>query len=255
MTAKEYLSLVDNWEDPYPKPVVEKHENFYVVRDDLLEGGSKVRCLDYLISSRDDVDEWVYGSSPVGGYGQISIAFLCKKYGKKATIVAPERKRSGPTPYQQKALDLGANYLWIKSPAMLSVTRKRAKDYADEKQNRFELPFGLAHPTVLGSFIKVARNLPIKPKEFWTVASSGQLNRGLQLAFPDAQANMVQVGRKLKDKDIGNAKLHISEYKFEQEVKEWFRPPFPSVPNYDAKCWRFMQLYGSEDALFWNIGA
>ena len=255
MSPEEYIELVSDWEDPYPTPVIEKHNKFLVLRDDLLEGGSKIRFLDFLIQSKTDVKEWVYGSSPAGGYGQISISFLCKKYGKQAVIVAPERKKSGATLYQQKAIDLGAKYIWIKSPAMLSVTLKRARDYVSEKPlSRCELPFGLAHPSVIGSLIKVARNLPIKPKEFWTVASSGQLNFGLQLAFPDAQANMVQVGRKLKERDIGRAKLYISEYKFDQEVKEWFRPPFPSDPSYDAKGWRFMELYGNEDALFWNVG-
>ena len=36
MTADEYLSLVKDWEDPYPKPVIEKHDRFLVVRNDLL---------------------------------------------------------------------------------------------------------------------------------------------------------------------------------------------------------------------------
>jgi hypothetical protein len=100
MTAEEYLELVSDWEDPYPTPVIEKHNNYFVLRDDLLEGGSKIRFLDFLIQSKTDVEEWVYGSSPAGGYGQISISFLCKKYGKQAVIVAPERKKT--LKFQQK---------------------------------------------------------------------------------------------------------------------------------------------------------
>ena len=33
----------------FPKLVIEEHEGFYVVRDDLLEGGSKRRFVDRLI--------------------------------------------------------------------------------------------------------------------------------------------------------------------------------------------------------------
>ena len=55
-----FLDLVRDWEDPNPAPVVEKHKGIYVVRDDLLEGGSKVRFADKLIKDS-TVKEFVYG--------------------------------------------------------------------------------------------------------------------------------------------------------------------------------------------------
>ena len=39
--------LLGDWVDPYPAPVIEKHEGINVVRDDLLEGGSKQRFTDF----------------------------------------------------------------------------------------------------------------------------------------------------------------------------------------------------------------
>jgi hypothetical protein len=32
MTAEKYLELVSDWEDPYPTPVIEKHNKFLVLR-------------------------------------------------------------------------------------------------------------------------------------------------------------------------------------------------------------------------------
>jgi len=58
----ETLVLPDlgNWEDPFPAPRVEKVGKFYVVRDYLLEYGSKIRFLDYFVSTSDE-KEFVYG--------------------------------------------------------------------------------------------------------------------------------------------------------------------------------------------------
>jgi len=78
MTADDYLSLIGDWKDPNPEPVVEEHDGFLVVRDDLLGGGSKIRFADYLIRNDDNIKEWVYGSSPATGYAQISLGHLCK---------------------------------------------------------------------------------------------------------------------------------------------------------------------------------
>ena len=172
-----------------------------------------------------------------------------------------KRDEKNLTEYQKRGIELGVDYHWVEN-GMLTVTQKRAKDYAAESPNREVLPLGLEHPTVLGSIIKVARQLPIKPSEVWTVGSSGTLNRGLQLAWPDAKIHVVSVGHTMNEREIGRAIYHRSEYKFDQPVKEEEMPPFPSAPTYDAKAWKFIQelsdnkLYGDTGTtLFWNVGA
>ena len=119
------------------------------------------------------------------------------------------------------------------------------------------LPLGLEHPSVLGSIIKVARNLPVTPNEVWTVGSSGTLNRGLQFAWPHATIHVVSVGHTMNEREIGRAIYHRSEYKFDQPVKVEEMPPFPSAPTYDAKAWKFIQELSDKKGttLFWNVGA
>lgn len=57
------------------------------------------------------------------------------------------------------------------------------------------------------------------PKEVWTVASSGTLKRGLQLAFPSAKFFAVQTGHSLKVESAGRAEVHVSPYKYDKPVR------------------------------------
>ena len=246
---EEEFDLGD-WKDPNPDPVIEEHKGFLIVRDDLLGGGSKVRFADYLITSNPEVEEWVYGSSPATGYAQISLSCLCRKYGKKSVIFMADRSVEKRHPYQLQAIDEGAIMHWIPN-GMLSVTEKRARDYvSDSPTSRRLLPIGFDHPSVLASVVRVAQSMDVKPREVWTVGSSGTLTRGLQLAWPDAEFHCVRVGH---SGEYGRAKIYKSTYAFNKATK--VLPPFPSAPTYDAKAWEFMLEHASPGALFWNVGA
>ena len=257
-SAEYYLQIVKDWIDPNPEPVLKMHEDYIVLRDDRLGAGTKVRGIDYLIGHMPEfkeTKEWVFGSCPATGYAQISLPVVCSKYDKKAVLFMAERKRENLHGYQIKGLSLGADYRWVPN-GMLNVTQKRAKDYVNENSTeRALLPLGLEHPSVIGSFIKVARALHLNPKEVWSVGSSGTLNRSLQLAWPDAEIHVVSVGHNMKEREIGRAIYHRSELKFDRPVKPEDAPPFPSAPTYDAKAWKFIREHAAPGALFWNVGA
>jgi hypothetical protein len=264
-TAENYLDLTPGWIDPWNKPQIYLHDNIYVVRDDLLNVGSKVRGADYLIGHSDpSVKEWVYGSSATG-YAQISIAASCRLYNIKPVMFAAQRNEENIHRYQKMAIGLGAEFKWVKM-GMLNVVQKRARDYvAENPQDRKLLPFGLDDPLVISCFIKVARDivrngLMDRPNEIWTVGGSGTLSRSLQLAFPQAEVHLVATGHNLTDRELGRAMLHKSKYKYNQDVKIKEAPPFPSVPEYDAKVWHPMQewhkAFGRKDpVMVWNVGA
>jgi len=254
--ADDYLSTVNSWTDPNPAPVIYYHNGFHVVRDDYLTYGSKIRFLDHYVKTS-SYSELVYGSSPAQGYGQISLGYLCKLYGKKAVIFMAERSTGKLHLYQERAIGLGVDIRWVKM-GMLTVTEKRAKDYVKEDpKNRTLLPMGLCHPTSMGSIIKVARSLSIVPDHVWVAAGSGTLARGLSYAWPNAEIHAVSVGHKLSDEELGRCTLHLTNYKFQQDCKESERPPYPSVPNYDAKVWKVAHENAdlSKLNLIWNVGA
>ena len=249
-TIEEYLSLINDWEDSLPSPMIEEHEGIQVVRDDLLGGGSKIRFADYLVQSQPEIEEWVYGSSPATGYAQISLSYLCLKYGKKAVIFMAERAWDKLHDYQIEALKAGADMKWVPN-GMLSVTEKRARDYVEQDPKvRRLLPIGFHHDTVIASIVRVALSMDVRPNEVWTVGSSGTLTRGLQLAWPDADFHCVTVGHK---GDYGRAKTYRCEIPFNKPAK--LIPPFPSAITYDAKAWEYIKQHASPGALFWNVGA
>lgn len=264
MKAEDYLELIGNWVDPNPIPVIVEHDGIHVVRDDLLEVGSKARAGDYIIGhdpNYSHIKEWVYGSSPATGYAQMSLPYICNKYGKKAVIFMAARSPDKLHEYQKKAIALGADMRWV-NMGMLAVTEKRARDYVSKSpETRALLPIGLNHPTAIACLIRVARSLPIVPDEVWSIGSSGTLSRSLQLAFPEAVVHVVSAGgHQMSDEEKGRAIFHETSYKFTQAVKAQDTPPFPSAPTYDGKCWSVMKKWHAEHGcgktvLFWNVGA
>jgi hypothetical protein len=248
-----YLNKVKDWTDPNPPPVVEQHDGVYVVRDDFLVGGTKERIYDYMVQN-DPAKEWVYGGGSRWGYGQIGLAAVCKKYGKRATVFIAAAKELHPS--SVKAQELGCQIIPC-NMGMLTVTQGRARKYvAEDPQHRKLVEFS-GDPAVIGSVIKVARTIPFEPDEVWSVAGSGVLNRGLQLAFPNAKCYAVSIGHNLSVEERGRAEIIKHPLPFAQECKSQYRPPFPSSPNYDAKAWWYVQNHSdkSKRVLFWNVGA
>lgn len=107
-----------------PDPILEEHDGFTVVRDDLLPGGTKRRAFLPYISSKPDIEEWVY-ASPRFGYAQLALAYICKDLGKKATVIVPKGKRSWLTDKSEK---LGANIIEVPM-GFLSHCKSAAKKY------------------------------------------------------------------------------------------------------------------------------
>lgn len=249
-----YLRKLHSWSDPYPTPLIKNYEGFQVVRDDLLGVGSKVRFIDALLWRHPEIEEWVYGSCPAQGYGQVSLAAACKRHHKEAVLFMAARAKKNWLPQQKQGMILGGTYMWIKN-GFLPVTEKRARDYVDKHPfSRRLLTLGLNDPTIQAAIVKVARALPAqKIEEIWTVGGSGVLSRSLQMAFPKARVNVVSVGHNLRWEEIGRAKLWRHPLKFTQDVPKEELPPYPSLRNYDAKVWTFAKKYGSPGALIWNV--
>lgn len=232
-----------------PNPIVERHGRFWVVRDDLLPGGTKRRFLYRFLSAQPNVKEWVY-ASPRVGYAQVALAHVTKDLGIKGTVVLPKGKHFHLT---TEAISLGANIIEVPM-GFLTHIQHVAKKYVEETEGSQLLPFGLDHPVIVDEISRVANTLPIKPKEVWTCISSGVLSRGLQKAWPDAKVYGVLTGHGTSDKERGRAEVIKSKYKFNQKCKLNEKPPFPSSDYYDSKVWSIMQEMAGDDALFWNVG-
>ena len=248
--------------EPYsfPKVVIEKHEDIYVVREDLLEGGSKRRFIDRYVREEIEkgAEEFVFGGAPATGYAPMSLTLQAKHYGADATFFMAKRSLDNLHEYQKKALEYGANIQWV-NMGMLNVTLSRAKKYYEEDTfKRRNFPLGLEDERVIEDIETLAREIREEWKdkfsEIWTVGSSGTLSRGLQRAFPELEVHVISVGHKMSEREIGRAKFYKSPYKFDKPIKPIEAPPFPSAPTYDAKAWPFLKEFAKPNAMFWNVG-
>ena len=105
MESEEYLSLVKDWVDPWPEPVIKNYDGINVVRDDLLNAGAKVRFVDYFIKTLPiNIKEVVYGACPANGYAQISLPIVCNRYDKKTVLFMAERSMDKLHPYHTRGM-------------------------------------------------------------------------------------------------------------------------------------------------------
>jgi len=235
-------------------PVVIKHDNFRVVRDDLLPGGTKVRLAKALFDAYPDKTCFAYGGGVAAGMAQVALAQACKQFNKEFHMWLA--KRNELHPYTKRAVELGMHLHELKM-GMLSVTRARSREFAAAREDCLDIPMGLDIEPCLAELERVGRNVSKQlggdPKECWSVAASGTLTRGLQRAWPKTKFFAVQIGHKLNQADVGRAELIVCPLKFQQKPKKEDRPPFPAVPEYDQKAWKYMKEMACRNALFWNV--
>lgn len=231
---------------PLPPPPVHRHDGLLVVRDDLIEGGTKARYLGALFLTADEV---CY-ASPAEGGAQTALAYVAREMGKRATIFVPRRLE--PHARAIMAKRLGATVRQIK-PGYLSVLQSRARDYCARTGARLA-PFGMDVPEASAAIAAAALATGLEPDEVWCAAGSGVLARGLARAWPDARLRVVQVGRALTPAEVAGARIFRSPIAFAKRQPRERMPPFPSDPHYDAKAWDIaVKEHGSGRVVFWNV--
>ena len=247
---KCYLKYLKDWIDPFGLPEVVDHEGFMVVRDDLIEFGSKCRFGDYLVKNCTK-DTLVY-VQPRCGFAGISLSYLANKYNKRLVLFMPSSKEISD--HQAICIERGAIPKFRRIAAMPNLN-KIAKKWAEDN-NAFFIPLGLVHMTVTAAIINTCDRI-IKhygcPKQVWCAISTGVLSRGLQIGFHKAEFHSVAVARNLKEGELGRSKVYSHPKAFTSNVDLDHKPPFPSASNYDAKVWQYMKELGQPGALMWNV--
>lgn len=239
-TKDEYLEMVKDFKSYFEDPIIENYNGINVVRDDLISVGSKARFGEALIANcKSDTIVYV---QPRFGFAGISLTKLCKMYDKKLVLFMPSSKEISD--HQAYCIENGCEYHFYRIAAMPNLNRI-AKKWADQN-GAFFIPLGLQHELVTAMIVKVASKIK-EPPSFWTAFSTGVLNRGLQIAWPNSIANGVAVSRNVLEGEKGRANIISSSLIFSQNSK--VLPPFPSASNYDAKVWEFLK----DGDLFWNV--
>jgi cysteine synthase len=230
-------------------PIIKNHYGVHVVRDDLLEGGTKSVLMKHM--DKPEIKEFVYASPVYGGF-QIAISAYCKKVGKKATIFCAKRNIKHPNTV--KCLEYGANVIEVEYGYM-SVIEKKAREYCLNKEGVHKIIFGAKteeNKKILGQRIKYALDY-VNPDEIWVAIGSGLLvSAMMDNILPHMRVYGVQVGA---DPDLEfHDNLTVIKYPKSFDKVSKLKIEFSSMPNYDLKAFELcLKHKGTGKILFWNV--
>ncbi|MEJ7610656.1 MAG: pyridoxal-phosphate dependent enzyme [Ferruginibacter sp.] len=228
---------------------IEIHNDVYVLRDDLLPGGTKSIFLPSVLDNAKDC--FVY-ASPVYGGMQIALALYATSIGKKAVIFSAKRNK----PHANSLKVKEASGLVYQVPVgYLTVCQARAREYA-EKNNGQLISFGANYPAAIDAIAarmkQVTSSLGFEPDEIFCAAGSGTLLAGIVQGTATAKVKAVQVGAELPVQS--NERVSILPYHKPFEYESRTVAPFPSCANYDLKAWEYCLKYKTgQKVLFWNV--
>ncbi len=255
-----------------PPAILEKFElgerNFFVVRDDLLPGGSKQRACGEMLQefSKGGFESFVY-ASPFAGFAQVALAFVGSVLGFKIHIIC-ERDR-GPKPeldgkhrFTRLAEKYGAQITLVDT-----LAQAETKAFQEASMKIAKIPLGFSCKEFSQAFerelalqwAEISKQIGEAPRTIWLPVGSGTLLGVFKrILKPAMQIKAVNVGV-LSDfdqrisqisRDLGSSFFKAPESFF--EVAE--RPPkIPSNIHYDAKLWRFICAHGQCNDLWWNV--
>ena len=236
--------------------IIEPHYGIHVLRDDLLEGGTKTILLEGIENTFPNVTEYIYASPVYGGF-QIALSAYCQKKGLKATLFCAKRTQKHPNTL--KCLEYGANVIEV-FPGYLSVVEKQAREYCKNTPQTYKFIFGANTPENIDRITKRAKKvfevLGGEPDEVWVAIGSGTIVKGILQAVTTARVYGVIVGT---DIEYTHPNLTLLKYPkpFEKESK--LKVDFPSMANYDRKALELCLLKNNKEnsmdkkVLFWNV--
>lgn len=227
--------------------IIQEHNGVDVLRDDLLDGGSKSRFLPFLIY---DYDHIVFGGPFCGG-APYALSVLGKHSKKQITLFYAKRKKHHHR--QIAALQNGSKIIEVPMGFMTNV-QKKARDYAAD-HNALFLPLGFDVPEAEEPFVSFMKKLKTKYyDQIWCCSGSGMLTRCLSKAFPDSEIHSVIVGlksRNTKQNYGDNVITYDYHLPFQKQTK--YEAPFKSCGNYDRKAWEICMKESKGKVLFWNV--
>lgn len=224
-----------------------------VFQEGYLLCGTKQRALPLLTSKSES--ELVY-TGATSGAAQVLVAWAAKLSGKKATLFVPVYSNQPEHPMLKRAKELGAQVIYKRNAKLFELRQAATTHYKQRKA--YLVPFGLEEAPFISELIKnLKRNIPDElrytTKTIWLVYGSGVLLKVLKDVFPRAQFSAVVVGKKPKTTQLDRTHFYFSEEQFWDPAK--VLPPYQSIPEYDAKVWRFVVDHAKDGDFIWNVAA
>ena len=243
-----YLNLTKGYVSDFPVMEIVKYEDYYIVDESPIECGFKARAADFAVQNTVE-DEIVY-VQPRRGYAGISLAYLCKKHGKKLTLFMPSSKEISD--HQALCIQYGADPRFVRIAAMPNAN-KYAKEYAERVGAKF-FPLGLQDEMVTAGAVREIHDSlkGIAIPEMWSVISTGVLSRALQIALPKVPIINVAVSRNIQQGELGRAQF-MSYHKPFNSKADWLQTAVDIEDSYDAKGFEYMRRDAKPGTFFFNV--
>lgn len=222
---------------------IQKIQRFNILRDDLIEGGTKRRVLDKILPNISE-REIIYPSHPFG-YGQYALALSCAHNNKECTIFNPYCKQKPDVLRKTEKIANSVKYVGVADQAALvDIVAHYAKG-----RDAFIMPIGFRLQYFSKVLFELTKSISFEPAEIWSIAGTGTIAGVIRKRWPKAKLNVVTLG--FSHTVVSADNVYLAPEKPEEPAV--IQPPYPSCPEYDAKIWRFASKYGSDDALIWNV--
>lgn len=246
------------------------NKHLYIVRDDLLAGGTKQRAAAPMLRKlcKEGFDEFVY-ASPFCGFAQLALAITCHHLGINCTLFC-EQDRS-PNTSKGRLHEFAtlakkyANRVFIEPN--LGTAEEAARGYCHAKSSRYLIPLGFQCEEYTNELKKALEiqweNICIKlertPTTLWLPVGSGTLSRTFRKVLPPStKIKCVNVNVLPKDDQriseldsIVGIELHHLPIPFIEPASDL--PPVPSNKFYDAKLWDLIKREMSDGDVWWNV--
>lgn len=257
-------------------PLPEGRGHAWVVRDDLLPGGTKQRAAVPLLTELGEQGcrEIVY-ASPFAGFAQVALAISARATGLDCVIFAERVPGSPQLPhvFSRLAAEHGATLLLADDLedadrlARRFVTRRtRGSKARDSRQ----LPLGLDCPAFqvhlrdalarqVGVIERTTGPLAGSGRRVFLPVGSGTLARAFRHVLPPRTAiEAIDVGVLAATDDrvagvgrLAGTRLRRTTERFRDPAE--VEAPVPSNLHYDAKLWRWVRDEGRDGDLWWNV--
>ncbi len=231
----------------FDTPVIERVDDFLILRDDLFHGGTKARILAQLLKTVTE-SNIVYAGHAYG-YAAYALACACEKNNKRATVLFPESEER-PEPLTLALGHSSLDAVFVKGVEEQSKLYEYAKRHVQQNEDSYLYPIGFCTQEFEALLIQYIKTIPLQPKEIWTLAGSGFLARTLKKAWPETCVNAVSMGFMHVDVQGVDNVINAVEYPNE---KAKYPPPYPSASYYDAKVWHIARKHARQNALIWNV--
>jgi len=218
----------------------------FVLRDDLLPGGTKRRALTHLLKSIPQ--SRIAYAGTVLGHGALALAHACQDHGKTADIFIACADPDND-PMIARLRDTSAT-LHIEPPTAIMALFDKAQTWQASAHDTAILPPGFDMPEFSKAMQQALAGLDVSSfTGIWTVSVSGTLTRALQSCFPATPFKTVQVVKSQGGLPAG-VTLCTAPEKYHQPART--PPPYPACPYTDAKLWQFAAEQAESRALLWN---